>query len=36
MNYRSMAVTVAFVFAASMAGAQALPPQAQLPVWATQ
>lgn len=36
MNCRSMVVTVALVFAAGMAGAQALPPQAQLPVWATQ
>ena len=36
MNCRSMAVTVALVFAAGMAGAEALPPQAQLPVWATQ
>eukprot|EP01133_Synstelium_polycarpum_P025203 gene25203-30252_t len=31
-----MAVTVALMVAAGMAGAQALPPQAQLPVWATQ
>lgn len=36
MNRKSMAVTVALVFATGMAGAQALPPQAQLPVWATQ
>lgn len=36
MNCKSMAVTVALVFAAGMAGAQALPPQAQLPAWATQ
>ncbi|PJJ17998.1 hypothetical protein CLU90_1179 [Janthinobacterium sp. 67] len=36
MNRRSMAVTVALVFATGLAGAQALPPQAQLPAWATQ
>lgn len=36
MNCRSMAVTFALTCAAGMAGAQALPPQAQLPSWATQ
>ncbi|MCC7708306.1 hypothetical protein [Janthinobacterium sp. GW460W] len=36
MNGRSMAVTLVLACAAGMAGAQALPPQAQLPVWATQ
>ncbi|MGK5061863.1 hypothetical protein [Janthinobacterium sp. LB3P112] len=30
-----MAVTVTLMFAGGMAGAQALPPQAQLPAWAT-
>lgn len=36
MNCRSMAVSVALVFATGMAAAQTLPPQAQLPAWATQ